>query len=762
MRTFGWGSLWLWALALPAHADVLTQHNDNARTGVNARETFLTTANVQPATFGRLWTLYVDGQVVAQPLYVKQLAIDTRNAPNAPPVQGTFNAVIVATMHNTVYVYDADQENRLPDGKTKPLWARWLGPPRPGGKDIDMWSTNDPEWGIVGTPVVDPEKTTLWLVAWHNDDGKLRYRLHALNLRDGTARTPATIIGGEPPQPNKPCDYPGGFNPCKQKQRPALLLDRGSLYVSFGGDGNRGCVFAFDAANLQQVGFWSATPNGKDGGIWQAGQGPAADADGNVYLMTGNGTLDAHQGGPNYGEAFVRLRLENGVLAAKDFFAPCNKDFLNGLDMDLGSAGPVLIPDSSLVFGGGKEGVIYLLSRTNLGRHLPGGQDCKNPNVLQQFQATDLHTMGAGTMYGHIHGSPVFWKAGDQARMFVWGENNPLKSFGFKNGKFVNVDKPQQSVFQPPNGMPGGMLSLSSNGTKAGSAILWAVVPLNGDANMNRGVQGIVLAYDARDVTRQLWTSELAGVRDRLGLFAKFVPPTIDGGKLFVVTYGDKEPLRTYGGNEHPAQLPANYHVAVYGALTKPPPPKPIVDQESDDVTVLRAKATEALALDVRKCVAAEGGQADCTAALEAKYGAPSLHTLRVPRNYDFAGCTLLRVTTVSKQGAVAATTGIGWYSAGATAGAQAMTSGRFVATGRFKQTGAAQLKGAMPGLLHEFIGVSNCTVEQGSLDRLFKPYMQFENGGDGKIYRNWDRAQNYRISRAFPQFDRSADVLAP
>lgn len=739
----------------PAHADVLTQHNDNARTGVNSAETTLTVNNVTAAGFGRLWTLYADGQIVASPLYVKQLAIDTE------ATHGTFNTVIVATMHNTVYAYDADRENKLPDGKTKPLWAKWLGQPRAGGKDIDMWSTNDPEWGIVSTPVIDPQKTTLWTVAWHNENNKARYRLHALNLKNGQERQAATLIGGEPPNPNKPCDYPGGYNPCKQKQRPALLLDRGIIYVAFGGDGSRGCVYAFDAASLAQVGFWSVTPTGNDGGIWQSGQGASADGNGNVYFMTGNGTLDAHSGGKNYGESFVRLTLEGGVLAPKDFFAPCNSNFLNGLDMDLGAGGPVLIPDSDLLFGGGKEGVMYLLKRSNLGKHVPGGQNCENNHALQAFQATDLHAHGAGTMYGHIHGSPVFWKGPDLSRMYVWGENNTLKAFSFKNGKFVDLDKPKKSVFQPPNGMPGGMLTLSSHGTRAGSAILWAVVPLNGDANMNRGVQGIVLALDARDVSRQLWTSELAGVRDRLGLYAKFAPPIVDGGKLFVPTYGDKEQLRTYGFNEHPQQLPPRYYLAVYGLLPEPPQPKPIINQDSDDVTVLKAQATEALTLDPRRCAQAPANSLDCTKVLEAKYGAPSIHTLIVPKAYNFAGCNLLRVTTASKQAAVVAATGVGFYAADATAGQQAMTTGRFVPSGHFKQKGNANLK-VGPGVLHEFIGVANCNVDQGSADRLFKPYMQFENGADGKIYRNWDRAQNYRISRTIQQFDRSADVLAP
>jgi len=188
-----------------AHAaDVLTQHNDNARTGANVGEIVLTRANVAPATFGRLWTLYVDGQISAQPLYVAQLRIDTRANPNTPPVQGTFNAVLLATMHNTVYAYDADAENRLPDGKTKPLWATWLGPPRAGGGEIDMWATNDPEWGILSTPVIDSQKNTVWVVTWNDDGGTLRYRLHALNLKDGAPRQPPVVIGGDPPDPTKP------------------------------------------------------------------------------------------------------------------------------------------------------------------------------------------------------------------------------------------------------------------------------------------------------------------------------------------------------------------------------------------------------------------------------------------------------------------------------------------------------------------------------------------------------------------------------
>ena len=160
------------------------------------------------------------------------MPIDTTGNTDTPLVQGTFNAVIIATMHNTIYVYDADKENPTADGRTRPLWATWLGPPRPGGKDIDMWSTNDPEWGLLSTPVVSPDKRTLFAVAWHSDGPQgLRYQLHALDLQKGTHRRPPVIIGVAANDASKPCRRQNVFNPClhKQRVRPAPRR-RGDLY----------------------------------------------------------------------------------------------------------------------------------------------------------------------------------------------------------------------------------------------------------------------------------------------------------------------------------------------------------------------------------------------------------------------------------------------------------------------------------------------------------------------------------------------------
>jgi hypothetical protein len=743
-------------------ADVLTQHNNNARTGAILDEAILNATNVGSENFGKLWTLYTDGQVVAQPLYVSNLPIDTTGNPNAPVVRGTFNTVIIATMHNTVYVYDADKEARGPDGRTIPLWATWLGLPRPGGKDIDMWSTNDPEWGILSTPVVSDDRTTLFVVAWHDDGAQgLRYRLHALNLRNGTHRQPPVDIGPSSSDPSQPCKTQSPFNPCAHKQRAALLLSGGIVYVGFGGDGNRGALFAFDAGTLAQRAFWSPTPTGKDGGIWQSGQGPAADAQGYVYLMTGNGTFDADRGGQNFGNSFVRLRLEGQTLAVRDFFTPCNYKFLNDLDLDLGSAGPALLPDEpARIISGGKEGVLYLLSPTEMGKHAPSptAPDCRNGNAVQEVRAFEPRVHGGQTHWGNIHGSPVFWKGPDTARVYAWGENSPLKAYEFGQGQLRNVGSPRESAFRPPLGMPGGMLTLSANGARAGTGIVWAVVPLDGDANRQRGVKGIVLALDAQDVSRTLWTSEQAPERDRLGLFAKFTPPLVAGGKVFVATYGDDEPRRTYPPERKPTEFPKTYHVAVYGLRSTPA--RPAVNQDRDDVTVVRA-ATTPLTLDTSRCSPVDAVSVDCTDALAKSAQAPSFHQVVLAANQDVSGCALLRVTTASKDAGLQNSSGIGFWSTQAVGGNQAAeNAGRFVPKGQLRAMGAATLRSGAPAALHEFVGVANCLTSGGEeVIRLFKPYMDFE-AADGRLFRNWDLASNYRISRTVAQFDRSADVL--
>ncbi len=748
-------------------SDILTQHNNVARTGATLDEIRLTTSNVKSANFGKLWSLYADGQVVAQPLYLSSLHINTLANKNIPLVTGIFNAVVIATMHNTIYVYDADKESRGPNGQTIPLWARWFGPPRPGGKDIDMWSTNDPEWGILSTPVISDDKKTIYFVTWNNDGpAGFAFRLHAVNLQDGTDSRPPVVIGSTSTDPSRPCKGQSNFNPCVHKQRAALLLSNGVLYIAFGGDGNRGGLFAFDANTLAKRSFWTSTPTGSNGGIWQSGQGPSADSNGDVYLMVGNGTFDANTSGANYGSSFVKLHLDGSTLSVKDYFTPCNQKFLNDLDLDVGSSGPLLVPvDPGRIVGGGKEGVLYVLDQANMGKNItsPAAPNCQNTNAIQQVTAFGQIVHDGQTHYGNIHGSPVYWQGPDAGRIYAWGENSPLKSFKFSNGKLQDVADPGISAFRPPDGMPGGMLTVSANGNKAGTGILWGVVPLDGDANTQRGVKGIVVALDAQDVSRTLWTSEQFSQRDRLGLFAKFTNPIVAAGKVFVATYGNEEPRRTYSQNDRPTQFPANYYVAVYGLLPSVTDQPTIVNQDSDDIAVVRA-ATAPLLLDKTACMTLDAGALDCTTALTKASNAPAFHRVILASNTDLSSCSLLRVTTASKSTGLANASGIGFYSSTVTGGNQAAEdSGIFVPVEEFKASGTGTLLNGAAATLQDFVGVANCSFPGSvAVGRVFKPYMQFEVTRENKVFHNWDRGHNNVIDSTTTHFDRSASVLKP
>ncbi|MGH9200590.1 MAG: hypothetical protein ACRD2A_05065, partial [Vicinamibacterales bacterium] len=201
----------------------------------------------------------------------------------------------------------------------------------------------------------------------------------------------------------------------------------------------------------------------------------------------------------------------------------------------------------------------------------------------------------------------------------------------------------------------------------------------------------------------------------------------------------------------------------VYGLLRGPASAGVLVNQNRDDVTVVRASTATPLALAANQCTPLDSGSVDCTDALTRTTGAPALHRVILPANQDLSGCALLRVTTASKDGGLANTSGIGFWSAQAADGNQTPEdSGRFVQKGQLKVVGTATLLGGAPATLHEFVGVTNCPAAGTTFARLFKPYMQFEGAPDGRIFRNWDLAANYRISHDLLQFDRSADVLRP
>jgi len=571
--------------------DVLTRRNDNSRSGVNSHETILTQQSVR-TRFGKLWTLYADAKIMAQPLYVSNLVVP------AAAIIGTTakancskgcNAVIFATMKGTVYAYMADQKPSTNDDTL--LWATYLSDgsackcgatgPQNGSGDFDMWAVDDPWWGVLSTPVIDRSTNSLYAVTWTNDQ---QYRLYNLNLSTGQIQKGPVVIDGAV---GNDTFFPAtnGFIQ-RRKQRAGLLLANGLIYVAFGGDnpeGLAGWLFVYDASTLAMKTVWSPTPGGRNGGIWMAGDAPAADASGNVYLQTGNGDLSP--GSHKFGDSIVKLQFQNNAIAVTGFFAPCNQMLLDQCDLDQGSSGPLLF--DQFVIGGGKDGRLYLMSTSNMpGYHpgpfpptssacLPAEPDCSDaPALIEKWQASS----------GHIHGAPIVWKGPDNHTwLYVMGEGDPLKAFPFDGTKFNLLGVKQGDWVQPKLNqvpvcqtqanhgvwMPGGLLGVSSNGSTAGTGIVWAIVPANGDANSCRGVKGMLMAYSAEDVTQELWRSQgktaaLPDTKDSFGLLARFNPPTIANGKVFVGTAGDALPLQRYGG-PRPAGGPPNYYLAVYG-----------------------------------------------------------------------------------------------------------------------------------------------------------------------------------------------------
>jgi uncharacterized protein (TIGR03437 family) len=511
---------------IAALARVETQHNDNGRTGANLNELVLTTANVNQQQFGKLFQRSVDGQIYAQPLYSSGIDM---------PGKGPRNVVYVATMHNTVYAFDADDANL-----SAPLWSVSLGPAialpdanigPPGYRDIEV------EVGVLSTPVLSMQSNAMYVVAASKAGAQYRHTLHALNLNTGAEMFggPVTIGGSVHGTGDGSRNGTVTFISNRQLQRAALLLHSDNLYIAFASYGDEGpyhgWVFSYDARTLQRTAIYNTSPNGEGAGIWQSGQGLAADDNG-IYFLTGNGSfsLDASA----VGDSFVKLDFD---LKLKDWFSPFNNADLDAADQDLGSSGVLLIPGTNLMVGGGKEGKFYLLRRTNLGHFNAAG----DTQIVQSFYVNRDH---------HIHGGPLYWDGPLGACVYVWPENDFFKAYRFNDGLFQTTPISVSTTTAPGNvpggsvGMPGGMLSLSANGSTPGTGVVWASHAYDKDANQ-QVVNGIVYAYDASDLSKELWNSKQNSARDDIGKFAKFCSPTVVNGKVYVASFSGY--LAVYG-----------------------------------------------------------------------------------------------------------------------------------------------------------------------------------------------------------------------
>ncbi len=522
-----------------AGVGVYTQHNNLARTGANLRETILNTQNVNSNKFGLLFARDVDDQIYAQPLIAPAVNI---------PGKGARNLVIVATVNDSVYAFDADTA-----AVTNAYWqVSFLGegvvPPRNtdmtgacGGSYHD-YSGNI---GIVSTPVIDPATGTIYLLARTLEFGTtFIQKLHALDIRTGVERPNSPVVIDAAAPGNGDGNLIGiiAFDAQKENQRSALTLVKGVVYISWASHCDwgpyHGWLLGYDAATLQQAVVYNTTPDGAGGGIWMAGQGLSADTAGNLYVSVANGTV-GNNGNPrdliNRGESFLKLTRNGESLNIASWFTPFNYQDLENSDLDLGSAGILLIPNSKLALSGGKEGTLYMVNRDKMGGL--SGTTADN-NIVQSFRPV------SGSH--EIFGSPVWWDGPNNSYAYIWvTDSDYLRQFKFNRatGKF---SLPGFAVSQTaaPEGTPGGILSISANGSQGGTGIVWASHQLEGSAN-EATRSGILCAFNAQNVSRELWNSEQNSTRDTVGQFAKFSPPTIANGKVYLATFSNR--LNVYG-----------------------------------------------------------------------------------------------------------------------------------------------------------------------------------------------------------------------
>jgi len=498
-RKARWVGVLTWAILgarMFAQVDVLTQHNDNSRTGANLWETVLTPANVNKAQFGMLFKRVVDDQLYTQPLVVTGVQVGG----------GTHDLVYVTTVNNSVYSFDANDA----EAKT-PVWHVNFGTP------ANLHSANfgcldmNGQMGIVGTPVIDKTRGVLYVVALTKTSAAMgaglgagfTQRLHELDLATGAdlPESPVTIRAE-------------AFNALMQNQRPALLLANGMVYVGYSSHCDKepyhGFLMAYDAKTLVQVAVFNSSPTGSEASFWQSGQGPAADAEGNVYAVTGNGSWD---GVRNFSESFLKFTPDLKLL---DWFTPTNHVYLDEKDIDLDSSGATLIPGTKLVLGGGKEGVLYTLDTGKFG-HLG------DEHAIQHFQATA----------SHLH-SLVYWESEKSGRLlYIWGQRDKARVYKFDGVKLGETPVTMRDI--PNEGHPGAMLSLSANGGRDG--ILWAAIHATGDS-WHESRPGILHAYDADDIWLELWNSLEFPERDDCGEYSKMAPPTVANGKVYLASFG--------------------------------------------------------------------------------------------------------------------------------------------------------------------------------------------------------------------------------
>jgi len=502
-------SIFLILLALSGHGqatDVLTFHNDNARTGQALNEQILTPGNVNTNHFGKLWVLNTDGKVDAQPLYVASVSI---------PGVGWRNVLFVATENDSLYAFNADGTNLF--------WETRLVGAGETSAVVSKCNQVSPEIGITGTPVIDRQlgpNGALFAVAMSQQGSNYFQRLYALDLATGTNLvSPATISASFPGAGPYSTNGILSFNPGQYKERCGLLLSGGVVYTAWASHCDMlpytSWIIGYDEHTLAQTNVLNLTPNGIQGGIWMANGGLAADSAGNIFLLDGNGTFDTNlnqAGFPvsnNFGNAFVKLSTASNTLTPVDYFATFTNSYEIANDVDLGSGGVVLLPDMldaqgntrQLAVGAGKDANIYVVDRSNLGKFNP-------TNNSAIYQAVP------GALHGMVFSTPAYYNG----TLYYAASGDHLQAFAFRNALLTNVSSQSLGSYASPGATPGVSANGSSNG------IVWAL-----ESASVAGPAGLY-AYAATNVTQPIYNNTVIGTIDR------FVTPTIASGRVYVGT----------------------------------------------------------------------------------------------------------------------------------------------------------------------------------------------------------------------------------
>jgi hypothetical protein len=496
-----------------------TQRGGPSRSGAYDTEIFLNPDNVNTTHFGSVFSYNVDGTVAAQPLYVPNVSI---------PGVGIVNVLYVATQHDSVYAFNADTP-----GSGLPLWQVSFRNTANGVNAVPISAqgcagvTAYTEAGVMGTPVIDLNTDTIYLVAKTQEQAQVGFnyvfRLHALDITTGAEKfggpavITASVMNG---------NTQVTLNSQYAQQRPGLLQMGGSIFITFGSNGcdknAHGWLVAYNSSTLQQQAVFNTSPAVTYGSsLWMSGVGPAADAQNNIYLVTANGTYDIDKAGSDWGDTILKMTPNGPNFTIADSFTPFNQSTMAAQDLDLGSGGVILLPPQTsgppnLLAAAGKTGTIYLVNRDKM-----GGYNSSADNIVQELP-------GAVTS---IYGAPIYWNNA----LYFAGRNDNIKAFPFVNGVITTppVETSNSYVFT-------GVPVISANGNSNG--LLWLVRNLT-----PTGSTTLLTAFNASTLQTnmvEVYDTQQNSTRDALGIAPHFVTPLVVNGRVYV---GTNTQVKVYG-----------------------------------------------------------------------------------------------------------------------------------------------------------------------------------------------------------------------